>query len=103
MKVYELIESIYDLYDKPEELTGYKDRYETIPEFAWEKCGRNKEELRKREHLWAQEAKYAYWYVQQVLKGPFPAGEKAIASVPMYAYLYASSQRTISSWREGNC
>jgi len=34
-------------------------------------------------------AKLAYWYARDVIKGPWPAGEAAIATDPYWAYEYA--------------
>ena len=88
MKLTE-IKDLYSLHSDPSSLKGYADAHEKIPEMAWEKYENDKAELRKREALWASDAEYAFMYAWNVLKGPFPAGEKAIASNAEYAYLYA--------------
>ena len=41
------------------------------------------------EPIIAKSAKYSYLYANDILKGPFKLGEKAIASVSNLAYLYA--------------
>jgi hypothetical protein len=33
---------------------------------------------------------YAYWYAENIVKGQFPEGEKAIARNPTYSYWYAT-------------
>jgi hypothetical protein len=39
----------------------------------------------------ATSARYSYFYAADILKGPFPLGEKSIATSVMYSYFYAKN------------
>jgi hypothetical protein len=80
--------NLYDLHPDPESAPGYDTRYDDVPELVWKKYRDQPEELRKREKALAREAKYAYRYAH-VLKGPFQAGEAAIATRGEYVFVYA--------------
>ena len=45
--------------------------------------------MKKREKLWARDAKTAYLYAEHILMGSFPLGEPAIAKSAEWSYLYA--------------
>jgi hypothetical protein len=60
-----------------------------VPELVWEKYCGNSAELKKREKIFTKDPRTAYLYADHVLKGPFPAGEAAIAKNAGYAYRYA--------------
>lgn len=70
---------LYQLYSKPEELTGYESRYEIIPELIWFRYAGDRDELKKKEAILALDPKYAYLYAYYEINGRFPAGEPAIA------------------------
>jgi hypothetical protein len=78
---------LFNLYNKPEEMAGYENRFR-IPKLAYEWClkhGRNNELER---HI-ATDPKWAYHYARYIIKGRWPEGETVIATDPVNAYLYA--------------
>src|SRR6266851_3388301 len=81
--------NLYKFHSIPSRLIGYDVAFEQVPELAWEKYGRNIEELRKREYLWKHSAKCAFAYACNVIKRRFPEGEAVIATSAAYSYNYA--------------
>jgi hypothetical protein len=71
--------NLYNYHSNPEQLHGYEQAHESVPIIIWEKYKKNPEELRKREDILAQDPEYSYRYARDVLNGPFPKGEDAIA------------------------
>ena len=82
--------NLYKFHSNPKQLIGYDVAFEEVPELAWEKYEYNFEELKKREHLWKQSAKYAYLYSYYEIKGRWVEGESIIATNAAYACRYAS-------------
>lgn len=82
--------NLYNLHTNPESLPGYDIASESIPALAWGIFEFEPEEMKKREHLWVQDPKYAYLYARHIIKNRFPEGEAAIAKKPHYAYSYAA-------------
>ena len=78
----------YRLHDQPQQLMGYAETAKKIPSIAWGMAETNAAK-RKLEHLWVKDPEYAYRYVEQVIKKPWPPGEAAIATDPRWAYWYA--------------
>ena len=66
--------NLYNFHNTPESLYQYETVYETNPLFFWEKYKNNPEELRKREKYLAKDARCAYYYARDVLKGAIPRG-----------------------------
>ena len=81
--------NLYNLHISPESLLLFKEADEYVLEVFFRKYRDEPEELRKREKAISVEAYYAFYYAQDVLKRPFPAGEAVIASDAYYAYYYA--------------
>ena len=106
--------NLFKYHTEPEQLVGYADRMQLVPELALEaakKGDRSPEVLaaisispRASFHYamdvingpWppgetaiAQSSKYSYWYARNVIKKPWPPGETAIAQDSLYSYLYA--------------
>ena len=81
--------NLYNLHSKPESLDHFEKSAEINPDFFWKKYRDDKEELKKREKFIAKSAIYANLYAKNILNGPFPAGEEAIAKD--YAYVYTKS------------
>jgi hypothetical protein len=80
--------NLYQYHDKPQALVKYEQARTQVPQMAWE-FARTDDQKRASEYLWAQDPKLAYLYANNVLHGPFPAGEPAIAQDPDWAYYYA--------------
>ena len=83
--------NLYDLHSEPAALDHFEKVTETNPDFFWEKYKNKPEELKKREKYIAKSTKYAYYYAQHVLFGPFPLGEKAISKDTFFVYYYAKT------------
>jgi hypothetical protein len=66
---------------------GYADAAKKIPSVAWD-MAKSVAEKRELEHLWAKDARYAYYYARNIIKKPWPPGEAAIAKDPEWAYEY---------------
>ena len=81
--------NLYNFHSKPESLYQYEKITETNPDIFWEKYEKDPEELRKREKYLAKDARCAYYYARDVLKGPFPEGEEAIIRDVDYTLWYA--------------
>ena len=81
--------NLYKMHDEPESIHGHDKSDKEIPDIFWEKYKNNPAELQKREDAIAKSAKFACYYAQGVLKGPFPLGESAIAKNADYACNYA--------------
>ena len=81
--------NLYKLHSNPESLDHFEKVTDNNPAIFWDKYKNKPEELKKREKHIAKSAKYAYSYAEDILKGPFPAGEEAIAKDKTYAFLYA--------------
>ena len=83
--------NLYNLHSEPMSLNFYELISETNPDIFWEKYKNKPEELKKREKYMAANAIYAYHYAKNILEGPFPPGEEAIAKDEYYAYYYAKN------------
>ena len=81
--------NLYNLHIGPESLLLLKEADEYVLDVLFRKYRDEREELRKREKAISVEPYYAFYYAQDVLKRPFPAGEAVIASDAYYAYYYA--------------
>mgnify|MGYP003613337078 CR=1 FL=1 len=81
--------NLYDLHSKPESLDYFEKISDNNPAIFWEKYKNKPEELKKREKYIAKSPKFAYYYAQHVLFGPFPLGEKAISKDTDFARDYA--------------
>ena len=77
----------YQFHSKPQQLMGYADATNKIPEIAW-KAAKTPMQKRKLEHVWTSNAEYAYEYALNVIKKRWPPGEAAIASTAESAYWY---------------
>ena len=94
-------ENIFALHPDKEKAEKLKAKAtEKDPKLAWETYRYQPEELKKREHLWAKDPEFAYYYAKYVIEGRFPAGEKAMASHPFFAYYYAE-EFIGDRWPEG--
>ena len=80
--------NLYRFHPQPQQLMGYADVTTKIPEFAWSSAN-TVAQKRKLEHVWAQYPEWAYKYAQDIIKGPWPPGEAAIAGSAEYAFRYA--------------
>jgi len=67
--------NLYKYHSNPD----YPEAFEVVPELVYEKYFKNPEELKKREHILAKDAKIAYLYADKVLNGRFELGEAAIS------------------------
>ena len=83
--------NLYNLHISPESLLLFKEADEYVLEVFFRKYRDEPEELRKREKAISVEAYYAFYYAQDVLKRPFPAGEAVIARDAYYAFYYAKN------------
>ena len=81
--------NLYNLHISPESLLLFKEADEYVLEVFWDKYRNKPGELRKRERAISKYAEYSYYYVRDVLKRPFPAGEAAIAKDAYHANNYA--------------
>ena len=81
--------NLYNRHISPESLLLFKEADEYVLEVFFQKYRDEPEELRKREKAISKDEHHAY-YARDVLKGPFPAGEKAITESAPYAHLYAA-------------
>ena len=82
--------NLYKLHTQPEILTYFKEGEDTNPHIFWEKYKKFPKVLKKLEKYLAKSTEYAFKYASDVLEGPFPAGEAAIASDEHYAQEYAT-------------
>ena len=80
--------NLYRFHSQPQQLMGYADVTTKIPEFAWE-AAITVAQKRKLQHVWAQYPEWAHRYARDVIKGPWPPGEAAIAGSAEYAFRYA--------------
>ena len=80
--------NLYQYHSRPQQLMGYADATNKIPEIAW-KAAKTPMQKRKLEHVWTSNAEYAYEYALNVIKKRWPPGEAAIAGDPEYAARYA--------------
>ena len=78
--------NLYNLHSEPESLNFYEKVSETNPDVFLDRYKDNKEELKKREKHIAKSAVYAFRYVRDVLKAPFPLGETVIAKNAEFSY-----------------
>ena len=82
--------NLYQFHSNPSRLIGYAVAFDQVPELAWNRWYFiNNEELKKREYLWKQSARYACYYAIDVIKGRFPEGESIIAENAQFSYYYA--------------
>ena len=88
MKLNEII-NLYQLAADTTKLKGsYELASERVPKLAWEKYCPYPEELKKREHLWIQDAEIAYEYAFMYSKR-WPEAEPVIMKDPQWACKYA--------------
>ncbi len=80
--------NLYQFHKKPEVVDHHTTAPDHIPILAWDKY-KTSDERKAREDLWAKDARYAYFYALDTLKGRFKKGEDIIAKDPGYAYEYA--------------
>lgn len=83
--------NIYQLHSKPDQLKGYDQAYEKVPEFIWEKYKKQPKQLKKHENALAKDPIVSYRYAVLILQNRFPEGEDAIAQSPLYSYFYATN------------
>ena len=81
--------NIYNLHSEPESLDHFETVSDNNPEVFWKKYKNKPEELKKREKYIAKYPKHAYYYAEDILKGPFKLGEEAIAKDAHSSFLYA--------------
>ncbi|MGZ8924359.1 MAG: hypothetical protein ACXW2E_00615 [Nitrososphaeraceae archaeon] len=82
--------NLYNYYNNPEQLQGYQTAIITMPDMAYYHANNVlKGPFPEGEKAIATNAEYSYSYAVHVLKGPFPKGEPAITNEPAYSYLYA--------------
>ena len=82
--------NIYSLHANPSQLLGYEQARTRVPSIAWE-LAKTPAAKKKLEHLWQQDAEFAYYYARNVIKKPWPPGEAAIARDAQLAYYYAAN------------
>jgi hypothetical protein len=82
--------NLYKLHDKPESIHGHDKMDTHVIDAFWDKYKDNPAELKKREKAIAKHTEYAHHYAN-ILKGPFPAGEDAIAKDAFSSLYYAGS------------
>lgn len=85
--------NLYDLHVNPKSLYGYDRVDMEVPSIFWEKYLNKPKELKKREAAIAKSSEYAFLYADEILHGPFEAGEQAIAKDPYYSFSYAAILR----------
>ena len=82
MKLKQLLEmDLFSLHSNPEKLKGNDEKHLVVPDLvldALKKGTLSKEETKKAINVIKKNAKTAYWYSNEVLKGRFKEGEKAI-------------------------
>jgi len=96
--------NLYKLHSKPKELKHFTVAHNHVPWLKWEHLvgpitGDQVEDLddvdidevKKYEHLWAQDATLAFLYAQDIIEKPFPAGEKAIATNAYLSFYYTKN------------
>jgi hypothetical protein len=81
--------NIYKYHSDPESLDHYEERLTRVPKLAFEHAKSLRRRFPEGEAAIAKDAKYAYYYANEVIKGRFPEGETAIAKDPYFAYVYA--------------
>ncbi len=81
--------NLYKLHDKPKSLYGYEERNNVVPELIKKQIESGKPVNAQQLKNIVSNSELALWYANDIIKGRWPAGEKAIASDPWYAYLYA--------------
>jgi hypothetical protein len=81
--------NLYNYHTDKKTLKGYDNKDELIPTEVWDKFKNQPDELKKREHVLARNAKTAYKYAVYVLDGRFKLGEPALSKNSQYAMSYA--------------
>jgi len=82
--------NLYNLHSNPKELYGFDVAPYKMPELAYELANTNPELRPKLEPAIMKDPKYAYYYVRDVLKRPWPEAEPVIIKDPTVAADYAS-------------
>jgi hypothetical protein len=80
--------NLYKLYAKPNQLIGYKQAKDVVPELIWSSVTLGDPLSEKQLAVLASDAEYALRYAHRI-SGRFPQGEPAILKNPMVAVKYA--------------
>lgn len=83
--------NIYKLHTSPKSLDLYQETDQQNAAVIWSRYKSAPEELRKRESALTDSGEIALEYATDILRGPFPAGEAAIAKSPRHAYEYVKN------------
>lgn len=92
--------NLYSLHKNAKELHRYKDADTHVLSLFWDKYKNkpgerqkieNTEALKQREDIIAKSAQHSYEYAVDVIRAPFPKGEKAIATSARYSAKYAEN------------
>ena len=81
--------NLYQFHTNPKDIHGHDTMHEKKPEWILDNYKNKPKELKRREPELAKSPDAAYKYACNVLQGPFPAGEVAIAKDACYAWYYA--------------
>jgi len=83
--------NIYEFHNNPSVLLAYDRRHTFVPKLVYEKIVERKAAsgTEAEESIIATSPTYSYLYAKDVLKTPFPKGEKAISLNPRRSFRYA--------------
>jgi hypothetical protein len=81
--------NLYDYYTNPSELEGFAERYRIVPSLVYNQILSSSENNKDLVELISTSPTYATRYAKEIIKGEFPAGEKAIATNPRQSLIYA--------------